>query len=619
MSWLLRNVTTLALCLPLLLLVLAHRCRASDPFAMFEFELTPEGGKDCCAAADRCHRLLDALGPLRARWATRSRCPARVSSSTAAPAPTPSPAAAGPSRPPSRHQLNSAFMQRHVKRTLKLLRIHEDVQPAERETFQLRGRISEVQVLRLRQFLTGSDHISLVETDAILEDIFADSEFESLLTEGQPRWLRQLRQLIPDVSTELVPLLLTVLLGSWLLVALLFGKSWTYVLSRMLVLVLVASFFWHWNHLYVRALAERHLQLNPPEGCEKGDRGWTDGLLHYVRGLVSFVKTEDKCREYYMRLHVDPFSEVSPGMALAETLTKMVLHPAEQCGRALGRFYVALGAEVPTIWMIPLTIISLGFFLALVVIGCRCRPPNSVSRDDSEALHVTVEPGQERVYLVVTASGEVQPVGAESRRRTQVQRAGPERVGWLAWTGRGLVRSVSAGALMAGGAVAGGTRALLNRRAPSAPPRSQQRLVAVEETAEDSPSRHGGGDSATPAREDRSTGEGPVVFNASESSKTEQTRPSHSAKETSPSAPGPDHERIPRSPMTSASPMTSSATAVDTSGGGDASSPSVMERRPDRAEVAPRGGGGENVDPPSSPFLTRIKEVMDTSLEDVEG
>ncbi|KAF0287030.1 hypothetical protein FJT64_014508 [Amphibalanus amphitrite] len=288
MSWLLRNVTTLALCLPLLLLVLAHCCRASDPFAMFEFELTPEGGKDCCAEADRCHRLLDALGPLRARWATRAR-------------------------PPSRHQLNSAFMQRHVKRTLKLLRIHEDVQPAERETFQLRGRISEVQVLRLRQFLAGSDHISLVETDAILEDIFADSEFESLLTEGQPRWLRQLRQLIPDVSTELIPLLLTILLGSWLLVALLFGKSWT------------------------------------------------------------FVKTEDKCREYYMRLHVDPFSEVSP-----------------------------------------------------------------VSRDDSEALHVTVEPGQERVYLVVTASGEVQPVGAESRRRTVVQRAGPERVGWLAWTGRGL-------------------------------------------------------------------------------------------------------------------------------------------------------------------------------------
>ena len=105
-------------------------------------------------------------------------------------------------------------------------------------------------MLRLRQFLAGSGVVSLVEADAILEEVLAGSELDSLLTEGRPRWLRRLAQLVPHVSAELLPPLLAAALSGWLLLTLLLGRSWGYVLSRLLALVLVASVFWHWNHLY---------------------------------------------------------------------------------------------------------------------------------------------------------------------------------------------------------------------------------------------------------------------------------------------------------------------------------------------------------------------------------
>ena len=122
----------------LVLPLLSPLCHAEDPFAMFEFEEAPRRATtpDCCEEAGRCRRLLDAFGPLRARWTARPRCPARSAVTPAPPPPV-----------VSRRQADSAFMRRHVKRTLQLLRLDDaDVPPAERETFQLRGRITEQQV-----------------------------------------------------------------------------------------------------------------------------------------------------------------------------------------------------------------------------------------------------------------------------------------------------------------------------------------------------------------------------------------------------------------------------------------------------------------------------------------
>ena len=478
-------------------------------------------------------------------------------------------------------------------------------------------------MLRLRQFLSGSGAVSLVEADSILEDVLSAGELESLLSEGRPRWLRRLTQFVPHASPELVPLLLAGLLIGWLLLALLLGRSWWYVLSRLFAVVLVASFFWHWNHLYVRAVAERHLNVNRPQGCDPEERGWSGGLLHYFSAHVSFVPPDAACKEYHLRMQVDPWSAVPPSLALAEMASQFLLHPAERFGAALGRFYVALGAQVPTLWMLPLTVISLVFVLALVVIACRCGGGGGGSTrgtQHGEPLHVAVTAGDETVYLLVTADGQVEPVGEEARRRTRVQSARPERVGWLAWTGRGLARSVSAGALMAGGAVTAGTRALATR------------ALAVRAVPVPAPAlgdgNGGGGDIGS--------GDRMAVSDIAAESSPERPAPAAKPASAKPAADASSARmRQPRSPVTSLPSVSSqldddgtagtSARVPDPAGGGDAGSPTAAaaatteERRPDKAEVAPRGGGDENLELTTSPFLTRIKEVMDTSLEDIEG
>jgi hypothetical protein len=115
----------------------------------------------------------------------------------------------------------------------------------------------------------------------------------------------------------------------------------------------VVSSAWHWSHLYKRALSKRYATLvdssasgmrgAPPKECFPDQLPWT----HFVYNAVFAPNTaREACARYHEALLVDPLLEVSPTMAIAETVTQFVLLPLQHIGTHLGKFFAALMGEL---------------------------------------------------------------------------------------------------------------------------------------------------------------------------------------------------------------------------------------------------------------------------------
>ncbi len=144
---------------------------------------------------------------------------------------------------------------------------------------------------------------------------------------------------------------------------------------KVLTALLVASSAWHWMHLYRKALSRKHSVLVKEEGvpaeCFPDQMGW--GRFFFDRVFAS----GDRCAEYHDALLVDPLWEVSPTMAVAETIVQFVLLPLEHLGRHLGKFFAGLLGELS--WMSSPSILLFTFVAMLLCLvmafGYRFRLP----------------------------------------------------------------------------------------------------------------------------------------------------------------------------------------------------------------------------------------------------
>ena len=168
-----------------------------------------------------------------------------------------------------------------------------------------------------------------------------------------------------------------VLIGSVLVIAYLIWVGlpmWMWVL-----LTLVVSFVWNWVLLYKKAVAKKHTTLMSssqiPAECFKEKSWWN-----------YFSASNQKCLEYHEALMVDPILEVTPTMAVAETVTVLVLHPMEQIGHHLGKFFSAIASTQSWLTMAPVLAFSfaLVFLIAIMICGYKVRLPY---------LMATIEPG----------------------------------------------------------------------------------------------------------------------------------------------------------------------------------------------------------------------------------
>ena len=185
----------------------------------------------------------------------------------------------------------------------------------------------------------------------------------------------------------------------WLgLFATIFSLTWLLwsglPLWKFTVLILLLSSAWHWSHMYKKALSKKHVALVasskiPPE-CFPDELSW-------YRTLWNSRSAEAKCAEYHEALLVDPLWEVSPTMAISETISKFVLQPLEHFGDSLGKFFSSLTRNLTwTDYMTVLPFVFGALNLCLIMIfGYRVRLPCFLG--SLEPHHRPVEPRSQQL------------------------------------------------------------------------------------------------------------------------------------------------------------------------------------------------------------------------------
>jgi len=122
-----------------------------------------------------------------------------------------------------------------------------------------------------------------------------------------------------------LPIVVTVIIG----MALWRGTP----LWKIFLFTFIISCGWEWSHMYKKALAKRQAEFHDsvPNHCK------SSSFLNTFFGSGSGYNKE--CVRYHEAVNVEPFLEVTPAVAIAETFSKIILHPLEPLGRKLGIFF----------------------------------------------------------------------------------------------------------------------------------------------------------------------------------------------------------------------------------------------------------------------------------------
>jgi len=236
--------------------------------------------------------------------------------------------------------VEEVFTLRHARRILKLLGLDDADIDADAgnnvRRYDVKIELSDAQIKKLQLFsdLQMQKKMSAKERIGILHDV--DAILESFIVDVSPEWdfdftedyTAKLKYYLPSSHD----LFWAILLGG--------GVAFAYLLWvglpvwKWFLLLIIVSSLWHWGHMYKKATLKKHMTLvasaHIPEECFK--QSWTDLIFGASK----------KCSDYHDALLVDPLWEVTPTMAVAETLTLLIVQPMEHVGLHLGKFFNSL-------------------------------------------------------------------------------------------------------------------------------------------------------------------------------------------------------------------------------------------------------------------------------------
>ena len=261
----------------------------------------------------------------------------------------------------SDRESEARFFNRFLRFLMRNFELDEN---EERKTFRLRVDFERNMADVFKLYLSGKDNYQ--DVDRVLSEIFTSvvpeaeipAEFDFPQRRPNDDYSSLVRNYLP--SHEDFFWISAFALFSGFLALLWNGIPFWKFTS----LVLLLSSAWHWTHLYKKKMSSKHLTLVknsaiPPE-CFPETFSWTDVFMDAV-----FSTAKSRCKEYHDALLIDPFWEVSPTMAIAETITTFILLPLEHLGTHIGKFFAALLGQVS--WISSPAI--LGFvFVALLLI-----------------------------------------------------------------------------------------------------------------------------------------------------------------------------------------------------------------------------------------------------------
>ena len=273
--------------------------------------------------------------------------------------------------------IEDTFTYRHVKHLLKLLEVDDGDADQEILRFDAKFELTRAQVRTLQRFVEDQNKKkkSVKERLGMLHDVdqILNSFIVSAVVEQTEEF--DFSNLFQGYSTKFknyLPsgedLFWCILLGG--------GLGLTYFLWiglplwKWFLLLLALSSVWHWGHMYKKAVLKKHIALinshTIPHECFS-DKSWTSLIFD----------SNKKCAEYHEALLVDPLWEVTPTMAVAETVTVFVVQPMGKIGEHLGKFFYGLTSQLS--WLSSLPVLLFVFLLILMIVvmmfGYRIRLP----------------------------------------------------------------------------------------------------------------------------------------------------------------------------------------------------------------------------------------------------
>lgn len=253
------------------------------------------------------------------------------------------------------------FMKRYINQLME----HFTVDTSESQDYRVTVHLTTEDKLLLKKFVVGEID-KLQEVDEILSRFIINSEPALPPLQLNTDWAAA-------INVE------------FFIVVIILSAAWIFVLKASLfkcgLLFVIINTFWNWKRMYQEALAHREAELaklvDIPSECRPNE---PQSLFYKFGSLVMkslFGKDADACEKYHKAMGVDPIWQVSPGVALSETIAQFLTHPLGVLGSNIGTFYYNLNENVPWFSYYILLIASLlfGFFFMVAMFKYRIRLP----------------------------------------------------------------------------------------------------------------------------------------------------------------------------------------------------------------------------------------------------
>ncbi|KAK8385356.1 hypothetical protein O3P69_012291 [Scylla paramamosain] len=146
------------------------------------------------------------------------------------------------------------------------------------------------------------------------------------------------------------------------------------VLAMWAVVLFVRDIQRELRHMYKMAESRRHAELAKrgytgiPEECQPGARSSAGNVYDWVK--VNLFGSPDVCEKYFEQLMIDAIEEITPGMVIAETVSRFLFQPLQHLGTESGKLTTNFYKNVPPAYHLHATALFLGLLVVVLFYGC---------------------------------------------------------------------------------------------------------------------------------------------------------------------------------------------------------------------------------------------------------
>uniref|UniRef100_A0A8D8LV24 Chloride channel CLIC-like protein 1 n=1 Tax=Cacopsylla melanoneura TaxID=428564 RepID=A0A8D8LV24_9HEMI len=260
--------------------------------------------------------------------------------------------------------------------------------PGERRSVALTMNLNDMDLNDINTFLRNPNQMNMMKVAKVMQRIFSPHtstskeekwfKDEKTIIQSKERWVQIIFNIIISCMNKETMLVVTCLIMAVFIVrAMLFGADIRVVIGLFFVAVFFAGFLWNWSYMYQKAVVDQFVKRQQyskyASGCIPDGGFWS-----FVTNLFGYAPTLDECTEFYRATSIDPLIMVPPTIALSETLSMFVIHPAVLMAESMQKITrILFGNQMLGMYIgTPLVMIIFGgmfVFLFIMLTGRRIK------------------------------------------------------------------------------------------------------------------------------------------------------------------------------------------------------------------------------------------------------